>query len=135
MAYTNVEIAVKRNRPYLPYKKYKAILRDANHLMRDKIVYGAETAQLPYRLGDLYIRKFENQYNEDNKKNWAINFKATLEAGHTIYYGAEYGYRWKWNKKNAVVKGKKWYTFKPCRTASRVIADAIINKGLDFYRK
>jgi NADPH:quinone reductase-like Zn-dependent oxidoreductase len=84
-------------------------------------------------LGTLGVYKFKVAYNPENTKNWKVDFKATKEAGHVVYYGSTYGYMWKWSKKHAKFKGKKWYNFKPCRTASRLIADAVNNKELDFY--
>ena len=81
----------------------------------------------------LKVDKFENNYSEDNKKSWSIDFKRTKELGHVVYYGSKYGYKWKWDKKTCIVKGKRYYTFKACRTSSRLIADAIKNKQLDYY--
>ncbi len=123
----------KKNKNCVDYKTYTAIIRDFNLMLRDRIVYNSEHITLPYRLGKLYIHKFENNYSEENKKNWSVDFKRTKELGHVVYHGAKYGYRWKWNKKTCVVKGKKYFNFKPCRTSSRLIADAIINKQLDYY--
>lgn len=127
------EISIKKGRDFLDYKTYTKILREFNLMLRDKLVYNSEHVTLPYRLGKLYIHKFENNYSEDNKKNWSIDFKKTKELGMTVYYGAKYGYRWKWDKRICIVKGKKYFTFKACRTSSRLIADAIKNKHLDYY--
>ena len=115
------------------YTEYSKLLKDFNLRVRDKLLYNSETFTLPFRLGSLYIKKFENSYDIDTKYKWKIDFKSTKEQGKTIYYGSPYGYRWIWDKKNCRVKGKKFYQFKPCRTASRLIADAIKNKKLDFY--
>lgn len=128
-----VENSVKRCKEYKDYKTYVKILKAANLKIRDKIIYNSDKVILPYRLGNISIYKFQNTYTELNKKNWKINFQATKQKGITVYYGAEYGYKWKWDKKECIVNGKKWYKFKPCRTASRMIADAVNNKQLDFY--
>lgn len=127
------ENSIKKGKSYVDYKTYTTIIREFNLEFRNKIIYNSERIKLPYRLGELFVHKFENNYSEENKKNWSIDFKKTKELGKTIYHGAKYGYRWKWNKKTCIVRGKKYFTFKPCRTSSRLIADAIKNKNLDYY--
>lgn len=127
------ETSIKRKKSYVDRRTYGIILKEFNLEIRNRIVYKSERITLPYKLGDLYIRKFENTYTEDNKKNWAIDFKKTKELGHVVYYGAKYGYRWRWEKRKCIVRGKSYFRFKPCRTSSRLIADAIKNKHLDFY--
>ncbi len=127
------ENCIKKNISYKKYPEYSKLLKEMNLILRDKIVYKSETITLPFRLGNLYIKKFEVAYNPDNQKSWLIDFKKSKEEGRTIYYGSPYGYKWQWNKKNCIVKGKRYYSFKPCRTASRLIADAVNNKKLDFY--
>lgn len=127
-----VKTAKRKGIAYLDYKEYSKVLKDANHMLRDNIVYKSAIVTLPYRLGTLGIKKFENSYTEDNEKSWKIDFKATKLAGYKVYFGAQYGYRWYWNKRRCMVNGRRWYSFKPCRTASRMVADAINNKRLDF---
>lgn len=127
------ENCIKKNLPYKDYKTYSKLLKEMNLIIRDKLVYEAQTLTLPFRLGNLYIKKFENNYDEENKKGWRIDFKKTKEEGRVVYFGAPYGYRYKWDKSRCIVKGKRHYVFKPCRKASRLIADAVNNKKLDFY--
>ena len=127
------ESAIKKGREYVDYKVFSNILKEANLLLRDKLVYEAEKLTIPFRLGDLSIHKYENVYNPDNIGKWKINWKETKEKGHIVYFESKYGYKWKWNKKNACVKGRKFYTFRACRKASRLVPDAINNKQLDYY--
>lgn len=115
------------------YNEYSKLLRDFNLKVRDKIIYKAETFKMPYRLGSLYVKKFEVNYDLDNKKIWKIDFKKSKELGHIVYYGSPYGYKWQWIKTECIVPGKKYYNFKSCRKASRLIADAIKNKKIDYY--
>jgi hypothetical protein len=126
---------IDKNLKPRPYKEYAKLLRDFNNRVRDKVIYNSAIFAMPYRLGTLYIRKFEVSYTEENKKTWLIDFKKTKEQGITVYFGSPYGYKWQWYKKTCVVKGKRYYTFKPCRKASRMIADAINNKKLDYYNQ
>lgn len=129
-----VKLSEKKGKPYKTYKEYTKILKLANSKLRDKIIYNAESATLPYRLGELFVHKFENTYSETNRKAWKIDFKATKEQGRIVYFGHSHGYKWKWAKRDCRVIGKRYYKFKPCRTASRMIADAVLNKQLDFYK-
>lgn len=124
--------AIKKNIPYKSYSEYSKILKEFNLRLRHKIIYEGEKVKLPYRLGELYIKKFENNFDPENSKKWRIDFKKTKELGHKVYFGSDYGYRWQWVKQKCVVKGKRYYSFKPCRKASRLIADAINNKKLDY---
>lgn len=128
-----IENSKSKNKPYVDYKTYSRLLKDINLTIRHKIVYESELFVIPYRIGEIYIHKFKNHYGETNKKNWKVDYKATKERGSVIYHGDPYGYKFKWSKKKAILNGKKWYSFKPCRKASRMIADAVNNKQLDFY--
>jgi hypothetical protein len=127
------ESCIKKNKEYVDYKTYSNVLKDANLLIRDLILYQAEKIHLPYRLGDLYIQKFENIFTEKSRKGWKINWKETNKLGHVVYFESKYGYKWKWDKKKAVLAGKKFYTFRACRKAQRLVSDAINNKNLDYF--
>lgn len=127
------EITLKKNKKCHTYKLFTTIIKDFNLILRDKIVYENEIFKMPYKTGELYIKKFENTYKKENKKNWMINFPETKRLGYTVYFGSKYGYKWNWNKKTSRIRGKKFYSFKPCRKASRMIADAINNKKLDYF--
>lgn len=128
------ESCVKKNKEFVDYKLYSAILKDANLLIRDSILYKAEKVHLPYRLGDIFIQKFENNFSENTRKGWKINWKETNKLGHVVYFESKYGYKWKWDKKKAVLAGKKFYTFRACRKAQRLVSDAINNKNLDYFQ-
>lgn len=127
------ENCIKKKLTYETYSNYSKLLKEMNIIIRNKVIYNSETVTLPFRLGNLYVKKFEVSYNPDNQKSWLIDFKKSKEEGRTVYFGSKYGYKWQWNKRNCIVKGKRYYNFKPCRTASRLIADAVNNKKLDFY--
>lgn len=128
-----VEIAKRKNREYLPYNKYAKLLRLINEKCRERIVYRSEIIDLPYSLGELFIKKFENSFNLEKQYRWAVDYKHYKDTGEIKYFGSRYGYRWKWAKNKCKTKGKKWYRFTPCRRAKRMVADAIKNKGQDYY--
>lgn len=127
------ETSINKKREYVDYKTFSNIVKDFNKELRTRVIYDAETFDLPYRLGKLGVRKFRNTYTEDNKSKWSVNYKESKEKGYLVYHAAEFGHRWIWNKSTCRVPSKKFYAFKPCRTASRLIADAIKNKKIDYY--
>ncbi len=128
-----VQECINKKVDYQDYKTYSTIIKEANLLIRDKIVLEAETLELPYRLGKISIVKFENTYNPDKQYKWKVDYKKSKEVGYIVYYGEPYGYRWKWSKVDCRVVGKMYYHFKPNRTASRLIAKAILVNGVDYY--
>lgn len=130
-----VQECISKNVDYQDYKTYSTIIKEANILIRDKIVLDAETLELPYRLGKLSIIKFENSFDPEKQYKWKVDYKKSKEAGHIVYYGEPYGYRWKWHKNPCRVVGKMYYHFKPVRTASRMIAQAILINKIDYYSK
>lgn len=129
-----VESCKENNVNIVDYKTYSNILKDCNLIIRDKIINHSEKVVLPYRNGTLSIIKFENKYNPEKQYKWKIDFKKSKELGFKVYYGSQYGYRWKWDKSIAITAGKWAYHFKPVRQASRMIAEAIRNKQ-EYYEK
>lgn len=128
-----VELCDKKGITPRSYKEYSSILKDANLLIRDSILFKGEKVNLSYRLGELFVHKYENKFDIDKIANWKVNWKKTKELGTKVYFESKYGYKWKWNKKGATFKGKKFYTFQACRKASRLVSIAINEKNLDFY--
>ena len=113
------------------YKTFSKIIKECNILIRDKILSN-ETFKMPYRLGNLRIIKFENKYNPEKQYKWKVDYIKSKELGHIVYFGEQYGHRWKWEKSKAIVTGKNYYYFKPVRLASRLINKAI-KSGIEYY--
>lgn len=128
-----METSIRKGKPYVDYLTFSLVLRDFNLKVLDRLVYHAETIVLPYRLGSIYVRKFEHNYTEKNKRLWNIDFKATKEQGKTVYHADTHGYKFKWIKKGAKVTGIRYHTFRASRRGNRMIADAVKNKHLDFF--
>ena len=126
------ENCIKKKLPYKDYKIFAKIIRQANTIIRDYVLSNG-TFKLPYSGGSLQIIKFENKYNPDKQYKWKVDYKKSKELGYTVYYGEQYGYRWKWNKSKALIKGKMYYHFKPVRMASRLINTAV-KSGIDYYK-
>lgn len=115
---------------------YRAIINDANKLIRDSIVLYNEVIKLPYQIGELGVIKYKTNFNPDRKNLWKVDYKKSKEVGFIVYYDQDNRYKWKWGKKNCFVRGKRWYKFVPCRTASRLIAKALKeNNKLDYCNK
>lgn len=119
----------KNENNIVDYKLFTTILKDFNTQLRDTILSN-ETVKLPYNLGYLGIMKFEVNYDPDKQHKWKIDFKKTKELGYKVYYGSEYGYRWRWYKGR--LTGKRYYHFKAARFASRSITKKL-NEGIDYY--
>lgn len=126
------EYCKKHNSKPQDYKLFAKITREANCLIRDKVLSN-ETFKLPYLMGEIKIIKFENKFNPEKQYRWKVDYKKTKELGYVVYYGEQYGYRWKWIKNKALVAGKMYYHFKPVRMASRLINKAIKVDGIEYY--
>ena len=126
-----VENCKKHNSKYQSYKVFAKIVREANLMIRDKVLTN-ESFKLPYLLGSIKIIKFENRYDPEKQYKWKVDYIKSKELGHIVYFGEQFGYRWKWYKSKALVAGKNYYHFKPVRLASRLINKAI-KSGIDYY--
>lgn len=133
---------LKKNREPKDYKLYSSIIKDANQMIQDSIVINNEPVRLPYKLGTLGVLKYKVNFNPDRKSFWRVDYKRSKEETEKrgekiiIYYDQEFRYRWKWYKWDVKLSGKRWYTFYPCRPASRAIPKALReNKRLDYCEK
>lgn len=114
------------------YKVFAKIIREANLIIRDQVLTN-DTFKMPYYMGNLKIIKFENKFDAEKQYRWKVDYIKSKELGYIVYYGEQYGYRWKWEKTKALVVGKMYYHFKPVRMASRLINTAI-KSGIDYYK-
>lgn len=128
-----VEECKRKNIEYYDYKIYSTIIKEGNQIIRDLLVNESESLEMNYRLGKLSIIKFENTYDPDKQYKWKVDYKRSKEEGRIIYFGDTYGYRWKWHKNSCRVVGKRYYMFRPCRKASRMIKVALENSKIDYY--
>ena len=132
----NEEAVRKERDTKVDFKTYSTILKHFNKSLSYKIVKDNECYKLPYRLGILGVIKFDQNFDEDRKFKWAIDWKRSKEAGHIIYFENVDRYKWKWDKSKMKLKGKKYYQFKASRTNSRMIAQVKKNNAkIDYYRK
>lgn len=130
--YCRVSLAKKR----IPvdYNVFYKVIRDFNTRLVDKIVSEAKSFKMPYKLGYLGIIKYEVKYEIENIKRWKVNYGESRKQGMIIYYDQPFRYKWIWDKKGLALKGKRYYKFTPCRTASRLIPKQLgANPGFDYY--
>lgn len=120
----------ERGMKTLKYKQVTQIIKDFNILLRDYILDN-NIVKLPYSIGFITVLKFPNKFEEDKKHKWKVDFKKSKELGFKVYYGDEYGYRWKWYKTILKNSGNTNYKYVPCRYCSRAIAK-VIQQGKDF---
>lgn len=121
----------KEGSNHVNYKLFASILKDFNILLRD-IILDNNIVKLPFSLGFLAVLKFQTVFSENNKSKWKVDFKKSKELGFKVYYGDEYGYRWKWYKTIFYNKGNKNFKYVPCRYCSRAIAKNV-KSGSDYY--
>ena len=118
------------------YKVYSTIIKEANQMIQDSIVKDNEPVKLPYKLGTLGIVKYKVNFDPENKNLWKVDYARSKKEGMIVYYDQEFRYRWKWAKWTSKMRGKRWYSFYPCRPASRAIPQALRdNKRLDYFEK
>lgn len=122
---------LKKDEDKLNYKEFSKIIKACNLETIRNITQESETFSVPYRCGQLRVIKYDRVYN--NKKKWAIDFKATKEKGFTVYFDQPYIYKFTWVKKNAIVKNKGKYKFIPTRMAKREIPRMLKTKKIDYY--
>jgi hypothetical protein len=95
----------------------------------NEIISNGYFFKLPYRLGDIRIKK--RKINLDNLKPDFGNFNKTeLKNKHLNEHSGNYYVRFYWNKIIAtLVKNKSAYCFIPTRTNKRNLCHLIKEKG------
>lgn len=128
--------AETKNRKPVSYDIYRQVIKAANIIISNKIVYECETYKMPYRLGLLGVIKFEQSFNPDTKYKWAIDWKSSKEHNQIVYFENTDRYKWRWDKSYSRFKGKKYYAFKPTKQNKLLVTKAKReNPKLDYYSK
>lgn len=105
----------------IPAATYKAILNTFNALLSIHIIEEDSWVDLPYRLGQLRIRK--RKVNLDNLKcDFGLFRKTGIKAKHLNEHSGEYYCRFYWNKTKCIVVNKSYYSFIPSWTNKRKLA-------------
>ena len=110
-------------------KTYTSIIKAANTMLADYILNESYHIVLPYLLGRLRIVKKRLDFAEGKLPiDWAATKKYGKRIFHTNEHTNEYKYRWLWDKHHSNVKHSNYYSFIPCRTNSRKLAQSLFNK-------
>lgn len=109
-------------------KKYKDICTVFNTMLSDHIINEDAWINLPYRLGQLRIRK--HKINLDNLKcDFGLFRKTGIKAKHLNEHSGEYYCRFYWNKTKCIVINKSFYSFIPSWTNKRTLASHLKKLG------
>lgn len=113
---------------------YKKILTVFNTMMADGLITQDLWLDLPYRLGQLRIRK--RKVNLNNLKcDFGLYQKTGIKARHLNEHSGEYYCRFYWNKRNCIVTNKSYYCFIPSWTNKRTLASHLkkLGKFITYY--
>lgn len=109
-------------------KLYKQIINTFNELLISHLVEDGDWIDLPYRLGQLRIRKRKVNL-EKLKCDFGLYQKTGIKARHLNEHTGEYYCRFYWNKSRCIVTNKSYYTFIPTRTNKRRLATCLKTMG------
>lgn len=116
------------------YRKFRDIINDYFRYLRDEIIENGKEVRLPCRMGTLQVVKHKPKTY--TSKSLRIDFKATKEAGKTIYHLNEhtnmYKYRFLWSKQNMLTKNKTKYQLIMTRANKRRLAYLLKNRIRDY---
>lgn len=119
------------------YRKFRDIINDYFRYLRDEIIENGKEVRLPCRMGTLQVVKHKPKTY--TSKSLRIDFKATKEAGKTIYHLNEhtnmYKYRFLWSKQNMLTKNKTKYQLIMTRANKRRLAYLLKNRIRDYIEK
>lgn len=119
------------------YRKFRDIINDYFRYLRDEIIENGKEVRLPCRMGTLQVVKHKPKTY--TSKSLRIDFKATKEAGKTIYHLNEhtnmYKYRFLWSKQNMLTKNKTKYQLIMTRANKRRLAYLLKNRVRDYIEK
>lgn len=115
------------------YDLFSKIIKACNKELVNVIAKESAAVQLPYRLGELQVCKFERSYDQPKNK-WKIDWKRTREQGFTVYHDQPFIYKWCWKKHHSIVKNKTGYKFIPSRGCSRLIPKLLKTKKVDYFK-
>ena len=116
------------------YRKFRDIINDYFRYLRGEIIENGKEVRLPCRMGTLQVVKHKPKTY--TSKSLRIDFKATKEAGKTIYHLNEhtnmYKYRFLWSKQNMLTKNKTKYQLIMTRANKRRLAYLLKNRVRDY---
>jgi len=136
------------------YSEYAKVLNAFNKKISEKIMKESFEFIIPYRLGNLRIKKYKPSIKVDkngnlNYKRLNPNWKATKELWnkdkeakntkkivfHTNDHSDGYNYKWHFSNYRSNCANRSVYSFIPTRTNKRALAELIKDEEFtgDFY--
>lgn len=119
------------------YSVFNAIIKDFHKQIVKDIIKEGRGFQIPFANGEVRICK----YLKNRGSSLPIDFKRSYELGFRVAHLNEERkgaiYKWKWLKPRRLRGRKPWlyyYTFIPCRTIKRQLAEELkANTQLDYF--
>lgn len=109
-------------------KQHKDICHEYNKLLADEILNHSQIVKLPFRLGEIGIRKRKMSY-----KFLKLDFDHFNKTGEKTYHlnlhSNEWFARWHWKKKNCLVPNKGYYSFTAADTLKKALAKIMKTPG------
>lgn len=139
----------------VPYAQFAKILEMTNEAMMEAMMKENMTMKLPYRLGEVSIKKYkrktENEDGSMNKRKLSVDWKETkilwaedpeakkdkILIYHLNRHTLGYKYMWHWYRGVSNIKNVRLYRFYPLRKWKRGLAAMLLNplSKIDFYEK
>lgn len=117
------------------YKAYRVICESFNKAIIDKVINKSHEFIIPYRLGSIRIKKTKMNYSD--KKHLKVDWKTTHATGIRVFHLNDHSndcfIQWYWEKKHAIVKGQRVYSFIATRTNKRLASRLFIDKKVDYF--
>ena len=98
----------------------------------DLILDKSRTLELPYRLGNIRIKK-TMAYSKKKKINWALSNKCKKLIYHLNEHSAGYHYKFHWSKIGCNAVNKSAYSYKSGRINERRLAKIILTKKTEYF--
>lgn len=114
------------------YKLFSKIIKLCNKELVRVISNESECVELPYRLGEMQIVRFERSFKKPSNK-MAVDWAKTKELGFKVFHDDDNIYKWSWKKHSAIVRNKTGYKFTTIRFARRQVKQAINNK-VEYFK-
>jgi CRISPR/Cas system-associated protein endoribonuclease Cas2 len=115
-------------------KIFKEVCSEYNKLLSFLIVEKSQQLKLPYKLGEIGIRKKKMNYDTKYLK---FDYGTFNKTGQKVMFVNDHSNgwraRWYWKKKSCHVKYKKYYSFVPTMSNKRSLAN--IMKTKDGFKR
>lgn len=117
----------------IEYKIYRDICEEFNKELSKLIIDKGFTFDIPYRLGNIRIKKHKINYN-NLKPNFGLynESEGKLKNKHLNEHSGGYYCMFYWNKKAAIVKNKSYYCFIPTRYNKRWLSSELKGRGREL---